>query len=84
MVLTPGVRRALSELLPAAVAFSAFEFIKGPLAENPYRVGAALKAPFLGLYRARRGEYRIRYLIDEDARRVVVLDIDHRRDAYHS
>jgi mRNA-degrading endonuclease RelE of RelBE toxin-antitoxin system len=36
------------------------------------------------LWRARRGEYRVRYRIDEERRTVVVLDIDHRRDAYHA
>jgi mRNA-degrading endonuclease RelE of RelBE toxin-antitoxin system len=30
-----------------------------------------------------RGEYRIRYRIDEERHRVIVVDIDHRRDAYH-
>jgi mRNA-degrading endonuclease RelE of RelBE toxin-antitoxin system len=35
------------------------------------------------MWRARRGEYRVRCRI-EDHRRVVVLDIDHRRDAYRS
>jgi len=84
VVVAPSVRRALTETLPAAVAFAAFEFIRGPLAQNPHRVGAALRAPFVGLYRARRGEYRIRYAIDEEAHRVIVVDIDHRRDAYHS
>ncbi|MEO7979791.1 MAG: type II toxin-antitoxin system RelE/ParE family toxin, partial [Sporichthyaceae bacterium] len=33
---------------------------------------------------ARRGDYRVRYRIDEEARRVDVLDIDHGRDAYRS
>ena len=33
-------------------------FVFGPLADNPQRVGAALRAPFLGRHRARRGEYR--------------------------
>ena len=46
------------------------------------RVGTPLRAPFEGLWRARRGEYRLRYRIDVDSRQVVVLDIDHRRDAY--
>jgi mRNA-degrading endonuclease RelE of RelBE toxin-antitoxin system len=47
-------------------------------------VGVPLRAPFEGTWRARRGEYRVRYRIEEDDRRVVVLDIDHRRDAYRS
>ena len=83
VVLAPSVRRALAETIPAAAAFAAIEFIYGPLAQNPKRVGAALRAPFEGLYRARRGEYRVRYRIDEEQRRVLVVDVDHRRDAYH-
>lgn len=82
VVIAPSVRRALAEELPTAVAFAVYEFMKGPLSENPHRVGAALRAPFEGLYAARRGAYRVRYSIDDAARRVVVLDVDHRRDAY--
>jgi len=84
VILSPSVRRSLSETLPAAVAFAAFELIDGPLGESPHRVGAALKAPFEGYFRARRGEYRIRYHIDEARRQVVVVDIADRRDAYRS
>jgi len=84
VVLAPGARRALTDTLPPAAAFAAWEFISGPLTRNPRRVGAPLRAPFSGLWRARRGEYRVRYRIDEERRTVVVLDIDHRRDAYHA
>ena len=83
-VLAPGARRALTESLPASAAFAAWEFITGPLGEKPRLVGAPLRAPFEGLWRARRGEYRIRYRIDEANRQVVIVDIDHRRDAYKS
>jgi mRNA interferase RelE/StbE len=83
IVLSPGARRALGEQLPAAAAFAAWEFIVGPLREAPQRVGTPLQAPFVGLWRARRGEYRVRYRIDEEKREVVVMDVDHRRDAYH-
>lgn len=82
VVLSPGARRALSEQLPRASAFAAWEFINGPLRETPRRVGAPLQAPFEGLWRARRGEYRVRYRIDEDKRQIVVMDVSHRRDAY--
>jgi mRNA interferase RelE/StbE len=82
LVLAPGARRALSETLPATAAFAAWEFINGPLRRDPYRVGAPLRAPIVGLWRARRGEYRVRYRIDEKRREVQVLDVDHRRDAY--
>ena len=43
--------------------------------ERPY-------TPFEGPWRARRGEYRVRYRIGVASHRVIVLDIDHRRDAY--
>jgi mRNA interferase RelE/StbE len=36
------------------------------------------------MWRARRGQYRVRYRIDEDRHRIVVLDVDHRRDAHPS
>lgn len=82
VVLAPGARRALTTTLPAPAAFAAWEFINGPLAQKPRRVGAPLRASFEGLWRARRGEYRVRYRIDDGKGQVVVLDIDHRRDAY--
>jgi mRNA-degrading endonuclease RelE of RelBE toxin-antitoxin system len=84
IVLAPGARRALNDLLPAAAAFAAWEFIMGPLAQKPRAVGAPLRQPFEDLWRARRGEYRIRYRIDEATRTVIVLDVDHRRDAYRT
>jgi len=76
--ITRTARRALSERLPVEAAGAVIEFLRGPLSENPYRVGAPLNAPFEGQYRARRGEYRVRYRIDEEQWQVVVLDIDHR------
>ena len=84
IVLAPGARRALSGTLPTAAAFAAWEFISGPLVRRPRVVGAPLRPPYAGLWRARRGEYRVRYRIDEAERRIIVLDVDHRRDAYRS
>jgi mRNA interferase RelE/StbE len=52
----------------------------GALTDNPQRVGAPLRKPFEGLWRARRGEYRVRYRIEEEL--ITVVDISHRRDAY--
>ena len=74
--------RQLTEQLPEAVAAACLEFLYGPLAENPHRVGASLRKPFAGYWRARRGEYRVRYTIEESNQTVQVLDISHRRDAY--
>ena len=54
----------------------------GPLTENPRRVGHPLQRELAGLWSARRGAYRVVYLIDEDRRAVSVLRIDHRADVY--
>ncbi|WP_460626861.1 type II toxin-antitoxin system RelE family toxin [Intrasporangium mesophilum] len=35
-----------------------------------------------GIHSARRGTYRVLYRINESQREVVVLRVDHRRDAY--
>lgn len=84
VVVTRTAARRLAEHLPEAVAAACIEFLFGPLADNPHRVGAPLRAPFTGQWRARRGEYRVRYRIDGTEGIVYVLDIDHRRDAYRS
>ena len=84
VVVARSVARRLDELLPEAVAAACIEFVFGPLADDPRRVGAPLRKPFEGQWRARRGEYRVRYRIDDETRTVYVLDIDHRRDTYRS
>lgn len=84
LVLSPGARRALGEDLPSSAAFAAWEFVSGPLLERPHVVGAQLRAPFQGQWRARRGEYRVRYRIDDERKVVLVLSVEHRRDAYRS
>jgi mRNA-degrading endonuclease RelE of RelBE toxin-antitoxin system len=82
VVLTRTAARQLAERLPESAATACVEFVFRPLADDPHRVGATLRAPFAGQWRARRGEYRVRYRIDDGANIVFVLDIDHRRDAY--
>ena len=81
---TSTVRRALSEILPEAVATAAYEFITGPLLREPYRVGKRLLPPMDDRFSARRGTYRIIYRIDDKTRVVTVVDVDHRRDAYRT
>lgn len=80
VVVTRTAARQLTEKLPEAVAAACVEFLFGSLADRPLRVGAPLRAPFLAQWRARRGEYRVRYRIEEAEQVVYVLDIDHRRD----
>jgi mRNA-degrading endonuclease RelE of RelBE toxin-antitoxin system len=81
---TPTVRRALAERLPEAVAAAAYEFITGPLLREPHRVGKRLMPPLDDRFSARRGTYRIIYRIDDKARTVTIVDVDHRRDVYHT
>lgn len=83
VIISPTAARQLHDRLPEPVAWACFEFIRGPLAEEPRRVGVPLRRPFEGRWRARRGEYRVRYTVNDDAKTVTILDIDHRRDAYH-
>jgi mRNA-degrading endonuclease RelE of RelBE toxin-antitoxin system len=49
---------------------------------NPHRVRAPLRKPFESYWRARRGEYRVQYVIDGTTHTVQVLDVSHRWDAY--
>jgi mRNA interferase RelE/StbE len=84
VVVAPSAARRLAEHLPEAVATACVEFIYGALANEPQRVGAPLRKPFEGQWRARRGEYRVRYSLDDEEKIVHVLDIDHRRDVYHT
>jgi mRNA interferase RelE/StbE len=74
---TSRARRDISRL-PEAVAWACLEFITGPLAENPHRVGKALGPPFAGMHSARRGSYRVIYRIDDEDHAVEILHIDHR------
>jgi mRNA-degrading endonuclease RelE of RelBE toxin-antitoxin system len=76
-------KTALAEQLPLDIAVGVSEFLLGPLADNPHRVGEELDAPLRGIHSARvMREWRVLYVIDEDPRRVTVRAISHRRDAY--
>ena len=52
--------------LPEKIAMACVEFIYGPLAENPRRVGKPLRGELTGQFSARRGTYRIVYEISDD------------------
>lgn len=68
--------------LPPRVVPAVVEFLYGPLAENPARVGKPLRGELEGLFGARRGDYRVLYEIYEGPRLVVVHRVAHRGDAY--
>lgn len=81
---TSTVRRALSEVIPEAIAAAAYEFIVGPLLGEPHRVGKKLLPPMDDRFSARRGTYRIIYRIDDKNRIVTVVDVSHRLDVYRT
>lgn len=74
----------LLDRLPEKAATACVEFIYGDLAANPRRVGHALRFDFDGKHSGRRGDFRVVYEIDEDARLVTILAISHRSDVYRS
>lgn len=80
--LTRAAKYALTHGLPEAVAVACWEFIRGPLAESPQRVGKPLRDQLEGRYSARRGEFRVVYQIFDDRVVVRVIHIAHRRDVY--
>jgi mRNA-degrading endonuclease RelE of RelBE toxin-antitoxin system len=84
LVVARPAARVIAEQLPESVSAAVIGFITGALIENPQRVGRALRNELAGIHSARRGTYRILYRIDEDAREVTVLRIDHRSDVYRA
>lgn len=78
---TSSSKRCLSAL-PEKIAHAALELIYGPLASDPHRIGKQLRFELQGLHVARRGDYRVVYEIDEDAHRIIIHFVHHRRDAY--
>lgn len=81
--LTATARRCLHRL-PEKIMGACVEFIKGPLAVDPHRIGKLLQRELAGYHSARRGSYRVVYRIDDGARTMVVVRIDHRGDVYRS
>ena len=81
--ITPEGLRHLDRL-PAKVRTAVLETIFGSIAENPQRAGKLLRGELEGLHSARRGEFRVIYEIDEDARIVLVHRAQHRRRVYRN
>lgn len=82
LVVALPAARAIAEKLPEAVSAAVIDFITGPLIQNPQGVGGQLRNELAGIYSARRGTYRMLYRINESARTVTVLRVDHRGDVY--
>lgn len=65
--------------LPEKMATACLEFIFGPLADNPYRLGKALRNELAGLHSARRGDYRVIYAIFPNEN---VIEVEHIRRSH--
>jgi mRNA interferase RelE/StbE len=72
------------ESLPSKVALAIVEFVYGPLAEEPKRIGKTLRFELVGRWSARRGAYLVIHRIDDESRVVTVEVVAHRSDAYRS
>ena len=81
-VLSSGANRAIEHDLPESVAVAVVDFLYGPLAEDPYRVGKPLRFKLEGYWSARRGAYRVIYSIHDDEVLVRVVRLSHRADVY--
>ena len=84
LLIARSAAKSLSEVLPEKIAHAVYEFITGPLLDNPQRVGKPLGPPLAPAYSARRGDYRVLYFIDDDTHTVLVTAIRHRTDVYRS
>jgi len=74
----------LAERLPEKVARVVYEFITRPLLDNPQRVGKPLNPPLAPAWSARRGSYRVLYVLNEEQKIVKITAIRHRADAYQT
>lgn len=84
LVVTPPAQRAIASRLPEAVAVAVIDFLTTALIEKPQRVGKQLRDDLAGIWSARRGTYRVLYRINVEMHEVIVVRIEHRRDAYRS
>lgn len=82
VVLSAAAKRAIERDLPETVAVAVVDFLFGPLAADPRRVGKPLRFDLEGYWSARRGQYRVIYSIHDDQVLVRVVRISHRADVY--
>jgi mRNA interferase RelE/StbE len=83
VVLRQAEARALQRM-PEKISNACWELIHGPLAQNPHRVGKPLLEPLALQYSARRGEYRVLYLIEDEQVTIIITSVTHRTDAYRT
>ena len=80
-VIVSGPARRSLESLPEKYAHAVVHLFL-LLAENPQRVGKKLRAGYEGRWVARRGPYRVMYVIDPERHEVRVSKVAHRAHIY--
>ncbi len=83
LIWNEGVLKDL-KALNHKVARSIVDSIKNRLADNPLKLGRPLKGIFKGLYRYRYGDYRVVYALDRADKKIIILHIRHRKEAYRN
>jgi mRNA interferase RelE/StbE len=76
----PAARRQLGQL-PERYATAVVELLPA-IAADPKRLGKPLRFELEGGWAARRGPYRLIFMLDEEAHTVIVLAVAHRADVY--
>ena len=82
VVLSAAAERAIERDLPERVAVAVVDFLYGPLAADPHRVGKPLRFELEGYWSARRGQYRVIHSIHDDEVLVGVVRMSHRTDVH--
>ena len=70
------------DTVPPRVTPAIIEFLFGPLADNPHRVGKPLRDDLAGSFAARRGSYRVLHDVNDDERVVRVFRVASRASGY--
>ncbi len=77
-----SARRAIEVTLPESTAAALWEFIMGPLAENPNRLSKPLLGKLASSRLARRGGYRVVFSLSENTNEIQIERIAARKNIY--
>ena len=70
------------EMIDRRDAARVVERVKVHLVRNPAGLGTPLNGVFKGLFRYRMGNYRVIYAIDMAEKKIIILHVKHRKEAY--
>jgi len=68
--------------LPSRVSPAIVEFTTVTLPTNPERMSKPLRNELEGVRSARRGDYRVLFILDESTHTLLVVRVAHRADVY--